>query len=144
CTAREPCCRTAAGANQKGAIMRDARFLTLAALAAAMLLAKAPPAAAQTTTGTTTTSSTIGVFGSLPAGVIVSPDGVLRVKETADPSGQLTRTRIAEAKVKLGANLAKASPLRKISLNRLAMAIAEKSAAGQDLTDEMKYLAGLT
>src|SRR5262249_50053564 len=72
------------------------------------------------------------------------PDGVLRVKETADPSGQLTRTRIAEAKVKLGANLAKASPLRKISLNRLATAIAEKSAAGQDLTDEMKYLAGLT
>src|SRR5262249_30866594 len=33
---------------------------------------------------------------------------------------------------------------RKISLNRLATAIAEKSAAGQDLTDEMKYLAGLT
>jgi Protein of unknown function (DUF1598) len=129
------------GANRKkGAIMREFRFLALAGLAALLLVANAHPAAAQTTT----TNSTIGVFGTLPAGIIVSPDGVLRVKEATDKTGQLTRTRIAEAKARLGANLAKISPLRKISLNRLAAAIAEKSAAGQDLTDEMKYLAGLT
>src|SRR5262245_51733936 len=120
--------------------MRRIRLVVMAAVAAALMVAGSSPATAQTTT----TNSTIGVFGTLPAGVIVSPDGVLRVKEAADRTGQLTRTRIAEAKARLAANLAKPSPLRKISLNRLAAAIAEKAAAGQDLTDEMKYLAGLT
>lgn len=79
-----------------------------------------------------------------PAGVIVSPDGVLRVKEASDLTGALTRTRIAEAKAKLKAPLAKGSPLRKISLNRLEAAVAEAVAARQPLPDEMKYLAGLS
>jgi hypothetical protein len=82
--------------------------------------------------------------GQLPAGVIVSPEGVLRVKQFTDKTGQLTRTRIAEAKARLGGDLAKASELRKVSLNRLEAAIAERAAGGETPTDEMKYLAGLT
>jgi hypothetical protein len=82
--------------------------------------------------------------GLVPAGVMVSPDGVLRVKRVADASGMLTRTRMADAKARLGADVTKPSELRKISLNRLEMAIAERLAAGEQPTDEMKYLAGLT
>jgi hypothetical protein len=83
-------------------------------------------------------------IGTLPAGVFVSPEGVLRVKTFADKSGSLTRMRIAEAKARLGGDLAKPSELRKVSLNRLEAAIAEKIAKGESPTDEMKYLAGLT
>lgn len=119
--------------------MRAVRLGAFAALAAAFLLAPATPTSAQQNQ-----NSTNNIIINPPAGVIVSPDGVLRVKETSDQNGLLTRTRIAEAKAKLGANLAKGSPLRKISLNRLEAVIAEKLAAKQDLTDEMRYLAGLT
>ena len=83
-------------------------------------------------------------IGTLPAGVFVSPEGVLRVKTFADKSGSLTRMRIAEAKARLGGDLAKPSELRKVSLNRLEAAIAEKIAKGESPTDEMRYLAGLT
>ena len=83
-------------------------------------------------------------IGQLPAGVIVSPEGVLRVKQFTDKTGQLTRTRIAEAKARLGGEVVKASELRKVSLNRLEAAIAERIARGETPTDEMKYLAGLT
>jgi hypothetical protein len=82
--------------------------------------------------------------GNLPAGVIVSPDGVLRVKTFSDKTGALTKTRLAEAKARLGADLVRPVELRKISLNRLEAAIAEKAAAHQEPTLEMKYLAGLT
>lgn len=84
------------------------------------------------------------VFGNLPAGVLVSPEGVLRVKTFADKTGMLAKTRAAEARARLGADLAKPSDLRKISLNRLEAAIADKLARGEEPTDEMKHLAGLT
>jgi hypothetical protein len=84
------------------------------------------------------------VFGNLPAGVLVSPDGVLRVKTFADKTGMLAKTRAAEARAKLGADLARPSELRKISLNRLEAAMAERLARGADPTDEMQHLAGLT
>jgi Protein of unknown function (DUF1598) len=79
-----------------------------------------------------------------PAGVIISADGVLRVKQFTDRTGDLTRTRIAESKARLGAEVTKTSPLRKISLQRLEAAVAERLAAGKEPTDEMKALAGLT
>jgi hypothetical protein len=85
-----------------------------------------------------------GGIGNLPAGVIISPDGVLRVKQFTDKSGQLTKTRIAEARARLGGGVAKVSELRKISLNRLEAALAAQLAAGKEPTEEMKYLAGLT
>src|SRR4051812_5735650 len=85
-----------------------------------------------------------GVVNISPAGVIISAEGVLRVKQFMDRTGDLTRTRMAESKARLGAELAKVSPLRKISLPRLEAAIAERLAAGKEPTDEMKALAGLT
>ncbi|MDX1944649.1 MAG: DUF1598 domain-containing protein [Pirellulaceae bacterium] len=89
-------------------------------------------------------NNNLGGGGALPAGVLISPDGVLRIKQFDDKSGALSKTRAAEARAKLGAALAKPSDLRKISLNRLEAAMTERLAAGMDPTDEMKYLAGLT
>lgn len=116
--------------------MRTGRILS-AALILGMLIALAAgtPAWAQNNNNN---------IGPLPAGVMVSPEGVLRVKAFTDKTGQLTKTRIAEAKARLAGDLAKPVELRKVSLNRLEAAIAERLAAGESPTDEMKYLAGLT
>ena len=78
------------------------------------------------------------------AGVFVDAEGVLHKRSFADPGGELTRQRIAVAKASLDRKLAAASPLRKVSLNRLEQAIDARLAAGKPITDEMRYLAGLT
>jgi hypothetical protein len=78
------------------------------------------------------------------AGVYVDPDGVLRMKVTADPSGMLTQERINAARIALDPKVAVQSPLRKISLNRLEKAIKDRLAAGESPSDEMLSLAGLT
>ncbi len=78
------------------------------------------------------------------AGVVVDAKGVLRTEMHMDGTGQLTRQRIAAARAKLNPKIAAASPLRKISLNRLEAAIKQKLADGQKPDDEMKSLAGLT
>jgi len=77
-------------------------------------------------------------------GVEVNADGVLRTRTVRDPSGRLTRQRLAEAKAMLDPDLARPSKLRKISLNRLEAALAEQIRHGGEPTEEMKYLAGLT
>lgn len=77
-------------------------------------------------------------------GVVVDAAGVLRTRVFQDPSGMLTKQRIAQAKASLPAELAKVSKSRKISLTRLEAVIAARLAAGQGVTDEMKCLAGLT
>ena len=84
-----------------------------------------------------------GGGGVQAAGVIVSPEGVLRIKMFGDAS-VLVKKWQADAKARLPGDLAKASPLRKISLNRLEAAVAEKLAAGKPATEEMNCLAGLT
>lgn len=83
-------------------------------------------------------------FGTAPAGVEVSPDGVFRMKLFRDPAGVLLRKRLAHAKATLPSEMARPSKLRKISLNRLEAAVAERLARGEFETSEMKYLAGLT
>ena len=88
------------------------------------------------------TSSAQVVF--TPAGVDIDANGVLRTKIFPDPSGQLTRQRIAAAKSVLNPDVMRPSKLRKISLNRLEKAIAARLDAGQNVTEEMNYLAGLT
>ena len=102
-------------------------FLTFGLLASALQ--------AQTTTTTTTTSNV--------AGVDIDADGVLRLHMFVDRAGELTRHRIAEARRSLAPDLAKMSDLRKVSLNRLEAAVAERIAAGQKPTEDMLYLAGL-
>ena len=83
-----------------------------------------------------------GLGGGVAAGVIVSPDGVLRMKSFQDPS--LGVKRLAEAQAKLGAELSKPSKLRKVSLTRLEAVLAEQLAEGKAPDEAMKYLAGLT
>jgi hypothetical protein len=79
-----------------------------------------------------------------PAGVVVDADGVLRTKLYEDPTGELSRERLAAAKSSLNPEVAAASKLRKVSLTRLEKAIEKAIAEGRQPTDEMKYLAGLT
>lgn len=78
------------------------------------------------------------------AGVEIDAEGVLRIKRFADPTGALMRQRLVEAQQKLQPQLARPSPLRKVSLVRLEAALAARLAAKQGETDEMRYLAGLT
>lgn len=113
-------------------------FLRRAFLSAvAGLLLIGSPAWAQNNGGT-------GSNISGAAGVEINAQGVLQMKLTADPTGQLTRQRIAQAKARLAADVAKTSPLRKVSLTRLEAEIAKRLAAGQSPTEDMLHLAGLT
>ena len=77
-------------------------------------------------------------------GVVVDADGVLRTRTFPDPTGMLTRQRLAAAQAALVPDMAKPSKLRKVSLNRLEAVAAQQLASGQGLTDDMRYLAGLT
>ena len=74
------------------------------------------------------------------AGVVVSPDGVLRTQVVSDPTGQIMRDRIAAARSTLPADIARFSKLRKVSLPRLERAIIRQQGV---VTEDMKYLAGL-
>ncbi|MEX0978348.1 MAG: DUF1598 domain-containing protein, partial [Pirellulales bacterium] len=77
-------------------------------------------------------------------GVIIDAQGVLHLQNFPDPGGQLAKKRIAEARAKLNPDVAKASPLRKVSLNRLEAAVRAQLAKNQPPTEEMQFLAGLT
>ena len=79
-------------------------------------------------------------FGSPIAGVDVDAQGVLRVKQF-DP--RLAQQRFLAAK-KNDSDLMRASALRKISLNRLEAAIEAQLSTGQDLSDDLLAMAGLT
>jgi len=78
------------------------------------------------------------------AGVSIDADGVLRKQLYSDPTGVLTRQRVSAAKSKLDSNVVAPSKLRKISLNRLEKALAERLAMNRGPTEEMLYLAGMT
>ncbi len=123
--------------------MRSGTMRAAVAVAAVLAMMSAP-AQAQNNNNNQGGNNNTTIIGNVPAGVLVSPDGVLRVKTVADKTGQLARARAAEARAKLAADLARPSELRKISLPRLEAAMAERLAKGQEPTDEMKNLAGLT
>lgn len=122
--------------------MRKQRLSVLAGLVAAVVLLLTSPAQAQSTNSSS--NSTGGSLANAPAGVFISASGVLSVKPFTDKTGELTKTRIAEQRARIGNAVAKAAPLRKISLQRLEAAMAEQFAAGKQPTEEMKALAGLT
>ena len=90
-------------------------------------------------TGTNTTGGNSAIQAG--GGVLIDPQGVLRLK-FSDP--RLTFQRLRAAKLALPQQLAQPSALRKISLNRLEAAIASKIQAGKPLDQEMVALAGLT
>ena len=77
-------------------------------------------------------------------GVIVDADGVLRHHSATDRTGKLFADRAAAARAQLGRQLAGPSKLRKVSLNRLEAAIKAKGEKNAPISEEMKYLAGLT
>jgi len=77
-------------------------------------------------------------------GVMVDADGVLRLQHYADPNGQLTKKRVAEARAQLNPQVIKPSKLRKVSLNRLEAAVRAQLDKNSPPTDEMQFLAGLT
>lgn len=110
--------------------MKLLTFRPLASLmmAALAVVAMAPTAPAQ-------------VFNQPVAGVRVNPDGVLQV-QTVD--GRIGRERLEAARQQLGKDLAEKSALRKVSLNRLAAAIEEAKQQGEELSDAMRAMAGLT
>jgi hypothetical protein len=86
--------------------------------------------------------NTIG--GGATSGVAVDADGVLRRVMANDPTGELARQRAQEALMKLDRNVAKRSPLRKVSLTRLERLAKERLADGKELDDAMLHLAGIT
>jgi hypothetical protein len=61
-----------------------------------------------------------------------------------DPTGQLTRNRLASARAALQTDLASPSPLRMVSLNRLEAQLLTRLQQRQAIPDEMRFLAGLT
>jgi hypothetical protein len=62
----------------------------------------------------------------------------------ADPTGELSRQRVQEALTRLDGDVAKRSPLRKVSLTRLERIIKQRLAEGRPVDDAMRHLAGLT
>jgi hypothetical protein len=103
------------------------RRVTGVLIVAGLLVGVASPASAQQT-----------------AGVLINADGVVSLQVHADPTGELTRQRVAAARADLAADLAERSDLRKVSLSRLEAAIAERLATSSGLGDDMLNLAGLT
>lgn len=106
--------------------------------------------------GTGGTGGTAGSGGGNGiAGILIDPQGLLsglevdadgRVSKVihADPGARLTKQRLAAAKATLNADLARFSPMRKISLNRLEAAVRDSLDHNRKPSDEMRFLAGLT
>ena len=86
--------------------------------------------------------STIGTGAT--SGVAVDAEGVLRQTTVPDPSGALALQRVQEALARLDNEVARRSPLRKISLTRLEKIIRQRLANGGGIDDAMQHLAGLT
>jgi hypothetical protein len=86
--------------------------------------------------------NTIG--GGPTSGVAVDAEGVLRRVMVADPTGDLSRQRVQEALTRLDRDVAKRSPLRKVSLTRLERIIKQRLAEGRPIDDAMRHLAGIT
>lgn len=78
------------------------------------------------------------------AGIVIDAQGVLRTAVQTDPTGQLIRQRMDAARAALAPQVAEASALRKVSLNRLEKALAALIDSDRAPNLEMRYLAGLT
>ncbi len=111
------------------------KWPTLAALIVTFLLCVNHNSFAQIAPATTVQLPTFGIA--------IDAEGVLSVKEFADPGGRLMARRLAAAKAELAADIVAPSKLRKVSLTKLARAVQKKIDAGQPLDDAMTNLAGL-
>lgn len=80
-------------------------------------------------------------FGNPIAGVEIDPSGVLRTQRL-DP--RVTLQRVQAARQMRGAQVMERSILRKVSLNRLENAVAAAIARGEEPSEDMLSMAGLT
>ncbi len=76
-------------------------------------------------------------------GIEVDASGVLRANAKTDTTGKVDRELARAAKASMNKDLQQPSQLRMVSLNRLEDAVRKAKAAGTDLPEEMRYLAGL-
>jgi hypothetical protein len=83
----------------------------------------------------------LGGGGGGQAGVVISPEGVLQIRRF---DSRLTMQRIAAAKKNLNPEMARPSEMRRVSLTRLEAEMQKRLAAGEPITDDMKFMAGLT
>ncbi|MGQ0636250.1 MAG: DUF1598 domain-containing protein [Planctomycetaceae bacterium] len=82
--------------------------------------------------------------GGAVGGILVDADGVVHARIVADKTGTLDGRRRAElARRGSTSDYSQASSLRKVSLARLESACEPIARAGQHVSDEMQYLAGL-
>jgi Protein of unknown function (DUF1598) len=84
-----------------------------------------------------------GTIAGFPTGVIVNSTGVMQRVKTSLPATS-SQIRVAASQVSSNRNVQQGSRLRKISLPRLERAIQARYAAGEQPTETMKYVAGLT
>ncbi|MBI2824025.1 MAG: DUF1598 domain-containing protein [Planctomycetia bacterium] len=89
-----------------------------------------------------TESGAPGRIMPFPNGVYVDAEGMMRRVAQQD-DGQLAALRRAERHERVGADVRRSSPLRKVSLARLEREIQLRLAAGEPLDEEMLVLAGL-
>ena len=123
------------------------RFVSSGITSLAIVLAVASLAWAQNggnNQGNNQGNNNNGNAGPAAAGVVINPDGVLRIKQFGNPSSVLAKRWASAAKERLPGDLAKGSELRKVSLNRLEAALAEKLEKGEPISDDIRYLAGIT
>src|SRR6187402_1663369 len=95
----------------------QSRYRWLRAMAAGLLCIAASHQVARA-------QNTIGGGGS--SGVVVDANGVLSRTMANDPTGELSRQRANEALLKLDRNIARKSPLRKVSLTRLERVVKQR------------------
>jgi hypothetical protein len=86
-------------------------------------------------------TGTVAASAAGVAGIDIDAAGVLRVTQV-DPSVAFAERLATLQKQPRGTVVV--SPLRKVSLNRLEKAVAQRAQAGQKIDDEMASLAGLT
>lgn len=77
-------------------------------------------------------------------GVLISAEGLLARRAAPRNARQLNVQRFNAAKAALEKNLQQASPLRKVSINRLEAEVAKLIEAGKPVPADVRYLAGLT
>lgn len=85
-----------------------------------------------------------GMPGGGPGGVLIDPQGVLRLGSVQDQGGRLAAERMKAAEAALPGELKAKSPLRKVALGRLERELAKAAKAGAGVPEAMRMLAGLT
>ncbi|VAX37716.1 hypothetical protein MNBD_PLANCTO02-1591 [hydrothermal vent metagenome] len=85
-----------------------------------------------------------GTMSPYNTGVFVDPNGLLHLRSKAEKFQRLKRLGIHARQADLNQDMAKNSPLRLISLNRLEKEIARRQKAGEPVLQTMKHLAGLS